>query len=250
MELVKKIKEAETQAKGIVEQARTDAAEKAGANVGNTPTHVLGKLLAYEPRIVLSRYQRLLPADINERLAMPPNFPKRTGPAGPLKRIFQSHRKTAPARITLTVQYADHNGVLVDYQVVFRDYPKIIEQWQREQQNPRARPADGFGNSKTFRLSFATLPTTEGFGMPDYVKQTLAPATATAPLVFDHLGRSEGRMILKWSDQARRRLDLYLVATLKRQCPGGRAWSRAVPPEQVYMEPVQVTMDRDGTKPR
>ncbi|GAG25566.1 unnamed protein product, partial [marine sediment metagenome] len=143
----------------------------------------------------------------------------------------------------------DHNGVLVDYQVAFPDYPRIIEAWQREQQKPRPYLPDDFGHVEpTFRLSFATLPTTEGFGMPDAVKTPLAPSTATAPLVFDPHGRTGGRMILKWSDPAPRRLDLYLLATLKRRA--GYGWSRGAPAEEVYVEPIRVTVDRDAMRRR
>lgn len=231
-----------------------DVTEKAGKNVGNIPTQVLGRLLDYEPRIVLPQYQRLLPANINESPGTP-NSPNRTGPAASLKRIFQSHRQTAPTRITLTVQHTDHNGLLVDYKVVFPDYPKIIETWRQEQQNPRPRLADDFRHVKPiFRLSFAAFPTTEGFGIgiPAYVTKALAPATATVPLVFDHHGRSSGRMILKWSDQTPRQLNLYLTAKLERgSCCRGLRWRPAVQAGEVYVKPVQVACDKDATiKPR
>lgn len=219
-----------------------DVAETAGADFGDTRRHVLDQLVEYEPRIVLPRYQRLLPARI-DGLPGTTNFSNRTGPAPALARMFEEYRENAQVRISLTVDYVDHNGALIGYEVVFPDYPKIIDEWQKEQLEPHPRLPDNFSRWKpTFRLSFATLPACESFEVPanvhDYTTRVLGSASATALLVFDQNGRCTGKIILKWSNKAPRPMNLYLAARLVRQW---RAWVPAVPLGQT-MEPVKVTM--------
>ena len=224
-----------------------DMGEKAGVDFGYRQALVLGKLVDYDPRIVLPSYQRLLPAHIDE-LHGTASFVNRTGPPPALARMFEEYRKNAHARISLTVHHVDHNGALIGYEVIYPGYPKIIDEWQKQRQEPRPYMPDDFMSHirPTFRLSFATLPARLSFDTPanirDYATTALGSTPVTATLVFDHDGRSAGKIILKWSDKGPRPLDLYLTAKLG--CPY-RAWARAVPPGQVYMEPLQVTVPRN-----
>ncbi len=202
---------------------------------------VLGQLIQHDPRIVLPRYQRLLPADINEPPWSPHN-PKPTGPGAVLGGILAAYRKNAPTRITLTVQHVDYNGVLVGYEVIFPGYAKRIDEWRKRLQDPRPRLGDDFSGMKPiFRLSFAALSAQESFHTAAYKEKVFAPSSATGLLVFDQNGRSTGKIILKWSDVARRSLDIYLMAELQ---TGYRGWGPAISPGKAYVAPVRVAIPR------
>jgi hypothetical protein len=223
-----------------------DARDRAGADSGPLPARLLGRLVDYEPRVVLPRYQRLLPASLDES-SSGPNFPNRTGPAPALERILRTYREAAPTRIMLAISHTDHNGLVVDYQVVCPAYAGIMETWRKEQENPRPRLGDDFsGTWPRLRLSFATLPTAECFSMAGPALAALAPATSTGPLAFGQDGRAVGKMVLKWSDRAPWKDSLYLVARLERNGAGMGGYGPAFPAQDVYVEPVELTFDRTG----
>ena len=202
-----------------------NAIQKAGAEVGSRPALVLGRLLDYEPRVVLPSYQRLLPPGAGE--------------------ILGRHRTTAPTRIKLTVQRADRDEVVIRYQVVFPAYPSIIKKWEQESKKPRVYLPDDFSGAKpAYHLSFSGLPAADGFETHDQGPADLIPRQFTPVLVFDKNATATGEMRLKWSDNAPEARDVYLTAKLLHTPPPGGRIERMPPlTEGMYVQPVRLTVE-------
>jgi tetratricopeptide (TPR) repeat protein len=203
---------------------------------------LLGRMLDYEPRLVLPKYQRRLPTDV-DKLPLTTDLSQRHGPAPALGEMLKAHRQAAPNRIRLTVEHTDGNGLLVAYQVEFPSYPAIIKAWEEDQKKPHPRLGDDFsGMRPSYLLSFATLPTTDGFFGSKYAESALVvPRMFTPPLAFDDQGRAAGKMILVWADGAARPQKLYLAAKLVGTFAGIPA-GPVVSGEKIFLEPVEVEL--------
>lgn len=198
-----------------------EARAKGGAKVRDLPAHALGRLLDCEPRVVLPRYQRLLP----------------TGAEALLRR----HRESAPTRITLTVESADSGEAAVRYRVVFPAYPGLIKAWQEEQKKPRVPLPDDFSHVKpTYALAFLTFPTTESFELSSKPPAIPADRRRTGPLSFDKQAMASGRIALPWSGDVSSPRELYLTAKLVSAQPYVPV--EPIPAQDVYVEPVLVTV--------
>jgi len=187
---------------------------------------LLGRLLEYEPRIVLPSYQLLLPPGA--------------------RKMIDAYRAKVQTRVRLTVERADHEGVTVRYEVVFPTYPAILKAWEEEQERERKNPRVYLPDEELFRfnpvyhLSLQGLPVTAGFELPDGEPPGLVPEQYTPELTFDKNTTATGKLRLKWSDKAGPQKDVYLTAKLVRQ--GGWYWPSALPAEQVYVMPIRITV--------
>jgi hypothetical protein len=219
------------------------ACQEGGGDVGDAVMPALGRLIEYEPRLVLPQYQRLLPTGID---APGGNPASQAALAPALAEIFRTHRERASTRIIVTVDHQDPAGLLVRWRVVFPAYRGIIAAWEKDMLNPHPQLGDDFSHLKpTFRLRFATLPASEDFSLSKQAAAALGPTRHTPPLVFDENGRSEGRMILPWANGSGvgRPQNLYLVAQIVGDVNGLAGVAPAVPAHEVYMEPVAVRLD-------
>jgi len=193
------------------------AMQTSSGQIGDVSGMILGRLLTYEPRIVLPAYQRQLPSGMQE--------------------ILNAHRTTAPVRIRLSVKRADHDAAVVAYQVVFPEYPEIIKTWEEAQTTPRVPLPDDFSHLKpAFHLSFTVLPTTEGFENRNDIPVALAQPLS-AELTFDDQATSTGEITLRWAESPVPQQDVYLSATLVQTYIRG---GTSIPAQNVYVKPVRV----------
>jgi tetratricopeptide (TPR) repeat protein len=216
-------------AKAIDAMARAlmaiEARKKAGANVGNRPEFLLGRLLHYEPRVVLPRYRALLPDGAHA--------------------ILDRHERTAPARIELTVESVDRTEIALRYKVHFPQLPAIIAARKKRRDDTRPLlPDEGlYDYPLFFVLGFTHLPATAGFDMPKDAPPGFAPDAATAHPSFDKQGKAAGRIVLKWAENAPARRDVYVTAKLLERGMTRSIAVPAIPAHEVYVSPVRITVD-------
>jgi tetratricopeptide (TPR) repeat protein len=211
-----------------------DIARRNDVEVGDRFVQLLEQLTRDDPRLALPEYQRLLPTEV-DGLA-DPNSSEKPKADTTWARLFDEYRNAAEARVCIEAVHVDHNGALVEYEVIIPGYAKIVE-WQ-ERAN---RTLSGIYFPSEFRLSFSALSTEHPLAKACVDASVFDFKASTQALAFDPDGRSVGRVILPWPNQnALRPKDIYLVAKLEQRWPS--SWSPASWPKGIYTKPIKIAL--------
>jgi hypothetical protein len=178
----------------------------------------VNELVQADPRLVLPKYQNLVIKRMRNLIPGPFDLEETKKR---LTHMFDEYKKSAPNRITLTLEHVGPNGILVAYDAFF---PEVPEKRKKYKQMAQSRQWSAMPPSLgEYVLESYLLPAEESFRrkrslpasqIPMNINSVFDSFTFTQPLEFDKTGRAKGRIILAWSKDARSKanwLSFYLL---------------------------------------